>query len=734
MRISPLHCPREKVFTGLATVVFLCLPLILPASLWADTDSDMLLLTMASHTPRRAKTSKVLGPQGGTLAVAGISVSVPPGALGSDRAVTLQQVDPSGYYGASGSRAYNLEMGTGGHCLPVAVAITGVSGGDRSMAVALGDVLDDGSGVASRPLPRLVSGNVQGGILRVSIPATETCETAASTRGLKLASPAVESFSLELAPDWLTTPRGQFVVYHPTALLGSALVEDIIRYAQEASRKLTGMGFEFADTLDFPVTINLVHGLGARDGESGIPLYGKAYGYLNINLDRCIPGNMDNVRATVGHEFFHLVQNTYDPRFSIAIRHPSATPFFLWLAEASSVWFEAGMLDNSDYVSPVFTLNIDTMRNGLETYGNDRTGAQNRGYWASGFQRYLNSQHTGGLVPLIWRKVRAQGATPNDYSDLRAVFEALASPDSVAQDWRCYVGKFISGSTGYPGWPQPASNATLYPDGSTAVMTQPSLEPFSAQKISIIFRNDVSQDFQISALAQSPVISFSLYHGKAQAGPFQFLADLVPGSPRTVTASHGDIYLVAVANTDTQAPYQAPAQATVLVGSSSHADCVWCPDVPANAIVDLKPDLSLIRWTHPTAGYFMATAYYYDQQLQHIQSAICNWENGYQQAQYDYYEDGALMMRSYFDQEGKYNGQKIGYYQNGYPWWIHPYDHGYLEGQLLGYWDNGNIRYRYDRYTHGVMSGYLTTYDAGGACLSRERWVNGSPQYTESCP
>jgi hypothetical protein len=657
---------------------------------------------------------------------------VPPGALVATRSVTLKRAEPSGFYGQD-SRAYVLEMGDGGHCKALDVSFSGLGGPDRSLDVALGDVLADGSGSVSRPVPRLVSGSVISGNLYVSIPPTTTCSSSDDAKQLASGGLQAESFTLELAPDWITTTRGQFTIHYPADPSVDQIVGFIFTNAQTAYSKLAALGFSFDKSFNFPISINLVHGLGQRDGESGLPLSGKADGYININLDRCTPDNMDNIRATIGHEFFHLVQNVYDPRTAIEIRHPSTTPYFLWLGEASSVWFEADMLDNPDYVSPIFVLNIDMMPNGLETYGNNRTEAQNRGYWASGFLRSLRSQRTAGFLTSIWEQARAQGQGAATYSDLGALISGVDSAEATARIWRGFIEQFVSNTTGYLNWPQPASNSVLYPDGSKAVSREAVMEPFSGQKFSIIFRNTVRQDFQIVALSNSQDITFALYQG-TNAGPFQFVSNLTPGAPRTVTARQGDISLVALVNSSTQSPYKTASNATVLVGSTSHRDCIWCPAVPADAIVEELPDNNQVRWLYPSSGVLAGRAMYYDSQLTNVQSAWCYPESGIQQAQYNYYSDGTLQTVEYFDADGKPDGVKLDYYQNGHLWVVTPYSHGLIHGVNLIYWENGNIHYRYDKFTNGVLDGYLTTYDESGLCVTKQKWVNGSPTYQVGCP
>jgi hypothetical protein len=188
------------------------------------------------------------------------------------------------------------------------------------------------------------------------------------------------------------------------AALGAALQEGYDALKETAK---TG-GFSYANRTNWPVEVtvldmnnNGLYGLfyGSKLGDN--------YGWIEINSVNIT--STESVRSTAIHEFFHLVQNLYDPRW--AFNKATRGGPQLWLNEASSVWSE-GLLQPADYVSPQLNANILSPFNGLiaGAKGSD-ADIQNHGYGLASLIKYLIQKRDTSVVLGIWNSIHA-GATP----------------------------------------------------------------------------------------------------------------------------------------------------------------------------------------------------------------------------------------------------------------------------------------------------------------------------------
>jgi len=181
--------------------------------------------------------------------------------------------------------------------------------------------------------------------------------------------------------------KGHFKIYTPAVYIDDAY--NLEQYLEEAYAKFESSAFNFAyqRRSKWPVSVSI------KKLESGtygyfIPSkWGNNYGSMVFNQDYI--SDSKELRLTAGHEFFHLVQALYDPRygFTKAIL-PSS---YYWVEEASSVYAEAYFTDESNYTSSI--------RNGHQMapfkgfLAGAKENAQYHGYGMSAFVKYMSEQY-----------------------------------------------------------------------------------------------------------------------------------------------------------------------------------------------------------------------------------------------------------------------------------------------------------------------------------------------------
>ena len=721
MVATGLPSPSPRFATRLCRFLIqaLCLGFVPFLSLTpASADDDILFFVPAlAGLPAD---SAAIGPAGGTLRAGAASVTVVSGTFDASVQMTLatSRTAPD-FLGRPASRIYDLGIETGRMDKDLAVALSGFGGPDRDVVVAVAERADyDADRATARPA--MVAGQVRSGVLRFTLPATET-QAASNARNLVRNATAPDTptrtgFTFWAVSGFNTMESTHFRLYYPASIQADAdMAQIILNDAEDAYTRLHDMGF-LTTGLSLPLVITVEAGMGTRDGEAGIPLSGKAGQYLNLNVNLCAPTHADKLRATIGHEFFHIVQNLYDPRSALRIRHPRAHPYFLWLSEASSVWFESVVLDSSTYVADVFTSNIDMYRQGPETFV-DHAEAQSIGYYASGFLRHLtDARGSNTLVYDIWKEVRDEGRGTSDYSDLTAVVRAVGSAVTTGAQWTDFVQRLLSKTSGHGGWPEPSASDSRNSYGTLGYVTawdfSAALAPFSAAKWKVGFNKINAGDTDYFArVDSSDSIEYAVFKGTGKPPSYGRLGTVSPGAPLNFSVTEGDSVIVTASNSDTTPPYQTPRNAAVHIGLKD--TCRYCPGIPATATLYLATERERL-WRHATKGHQVAYEVYWDTARTVIAQAECyEYETGCSSTWSTWYENGNREWERVFDCDGQANGVLKHYYGTGVPDEFTTYAHGLQTGAYTKYYENGN--YQITGYkTNGAWTGTWTWYDENG--------------------
>ena len=718
---------------------------LFPNNTIAASNDDLLLMTIpALHPPQSA--SRSIGPAGGSLRAGASTVTFPVASFDAVTTVSLGQETPQTTYGlAPDGIGYTLTMDDA--CLRQQASLRlHVGGANRQVAVAMTESLRFADETASANLPEIVVGTVSGGVLTLTLPASAECPspTADQTRqsdDAPLADvPTKRAITFWAISGFRAETSAHFYLAYPIGILGESTdyPQLILNAAESAYSKLCAMGFDFAASFAWPFRLNILSGMDENDGLTAIPLSGKRYQYIDLNAALCAPGKEDAIKATVGHEFFHAIQNIYDPRSAIAIRNTKLFDIhYLWLSEASSVWFEASMLNDANYASPVFLKNTEMASHGLET-GTSAGEIQNIGYWASGFVRYLRQDRGSDAFILdLWNAVRSQGTGTAGYSDLRALMDTVGGSTTLAAKWTTFSNLYHTKNTGYANWVIPPGDRTWLAAAQTSADIVSDLTPFSNRKLLFSFNTTpAAPTYILSVLTPSANLNHALYKGTSAAGPFTSLGNLRYGFPQTFTVSKDDLYMVSVTNTDSTAPYTATDRSVVHIGPQNI--CAFCEDVPTSAAYSQGVNAGAAwKYWRPSAGSsnYYAAAMYYDGAAAKPKSVICNCPTNYiTRSNITYYESGGLERISLYDTNGSGHGTWLSYFDGGILWSEIHYEHGLKNGPWLVNHASGLSSYR-GNYANDKKNGTFIKYNTAGSAVLTCVYANDELQSgpTEGC-
>jgi len=214
-------------------------------------------------------------------------------------------------------------------------------------------------------------------------------------------------------------------------------------YLEAAFDTCSNMGFNL-HSLQNPISVSVIKTndyWGAYASDDNIP------DQSDLDKDILNPGLMEisddalsndlELRATIIHEFFHLVQDLYE------FTSPDHEPEQAWLEEALSTWIEAKLVGNSKYISDVLPSRAANMLNGWQKTGSDEVIADHGYGMAPMINRFHATYKDEGIVH-IFNEIK-NGVVPGDLTDpVDAIKDAMVSP--VAGFWHGVLTDYIAGS------------------------------------------------------------------------------------------------------------------------------------------------------------------------------------------------------------------------------------------------------------------------------------------------
>lgn len=193
--------------------------------------------------------------------------------------------------------------------------------------------------------------------------------------------------------------KGHFAIYGSEQYASVAI--DLGNYLEDAYDKFisSDFGFDYSRRTKWPVKVTIKDLGGEKDGVFVPSKWGNNHGTIEIDDD--LMSDKPALRATAAHEFFHLVQALYDPRWGFT--KGTSKPSHFWLEEAASVWSEGYFSENPNYVS--------TNRGGNEKepfkgwlYDINNKPAEH-GYGMSALLKYISNSYGTSKIKAVFQKI-----------------------------------------------------------------------------------------------------------------------------------------------------------------------------------------------------------------------------------------------------------------------------------------------------------------------------------------
>lgn len=227
------------------------------------------------------------------------------------------------------------------------------------------------------------------------------------------------SFSIEPFDDFESTPaldtlhlyvgliknyevfssKGHFAIYGSEQFASQAI--DLGIYLEEAYEKFksTDFGFDYSRRTKWPVKVTIKELGGETDGVFVPSKWGNNHGTIEIDDD--LMADKPALRATAAHEFFHLVQALYDPRWGFT--KGISKPAHYWLEEAASVWSEGFFSENPHYYSKNRAGNEkDPFKGWLHNIDNKPAA---HGYGMSALMKYISTNYGQNKIKEVFQKI-----------------------------------------------------------------------------------------------------------------------------------------------------------------------------------------------------------------------------------------------------------------------------------------------------------------------------------------
>ena len=244
---------------------------------------------------------------------------------------------------------------------------------------------------------------------------------------------------------------GSFLLFFPADTVSEADVNSIAAVLEQTKSKLVTLGLNWDRRTRWPMRV-VIYPFASGDsdkwGMAEPSILGLNYHSISLNASKLSSGVSDDLKATVSHELFHILQNLYDPRDAFRIAKVPGS--WLWFQEAASTWFESVAAGDPNQVPAIVRQDNYAFlsRHGLEYQPGDPTAVQNHGYGATIFLHYLAAKAGGNTVVgniLKEGLLRAPGLLANS---ARWPVEGTASvlPGMLSEHWRNFVIEYAEGS------------------------------------------------------------------------------------------------------------------------------------------------------------------------------------------------------------------------------------------------------------------------------------------------
>ncbi len=444
-----------------------------------------------------------IGTAGGTVVADGLMMKFPQGAVSNPVNVVVTQTSADLTFNAGStvlSGAYRIEIGADLQ-QPVTLSFaakTAAGGTDMPLAAVVdGQFTDMYNATPHRGIKLLeVAVGADGYTVTLPASASSTANTALQSRSavrrLAAAPASNNSFTIYIFAGYAMKSSAHFNIRYPARGCNSLVMNQWLQNAEEAYSRLVGtMKFD-PFGLAMPATRMTMDVVDLGPTEWGalsfhtwtLGLFNNLVIQFELPTRVCNSPTQDQDRemeVTIGHEFFHGIQNTYDPAHALIKSIWGSRGLCLY--DASSTWFEGEMLDTPSYLGEPARAEIFS-GNAFYTKGlgyGCASDPRGYGYGGSTFLRYLTNKFGADLVLVLWRNI-LNGA------GFGVPIDAMKSAKiDVASEWDAFSTKLVLGTTGM-GWPIPVADSTLvYKTGAPPLSVVDSMYQLSTKKHKLDF-------------------------------------------------------------------------------------------------------------------------------------------------------------------------------------------------------------------------------------------------------
>jgi uncharacterized protein (TIGR03437 family) len=467
------------------------------------------------------QTATVTAAGGGTLSATGASIQVSAGAFAQDTIVSLGTLNKApAPTGGIVSAFYRLEGVPSTVNAPITVTL------DPAAPIPDGEVflVMQPDNTDPEVGPTVFPAQVVNGKLVSQLPAypqgpTPGAQMELSRLRASLAGPNPDAtLATDSKVTWMlwmmaglspsTSSQGHFIIHMPKGY--TSVEQQLDQSLEYAWTQISNLGLSWLKRGNSAIEIYVFSynswwsvilggssgGEGANPGNEETEFWAKDNIGLCINLDPIAGGDasaLGDARITAGHELLHVMQSQYDPRAYFVTMRSSP---WLWMDEASAVWFEKVMTADPNYVDTIASGNLDyLLKAGLEmttTWGGLGIGpstVQNHGYGASSFLQFLAPASPGNPDTRIGDVLKLM-ATPStigltassEYSATQALGMVFSN---LPAQWVSYCQKWLeqnlyAGPINYPTFQQVTNSVAA--DGYAA-----SDQPFSGTSVTLTY-------------------------------------------------------------------------------------------------------------------------------------------------------------------------------------------------------------------------------------------------------
>lgn len=285
-----------------------------------------------------------IGTDGGTLSSTEFNLVIPPGAFTDMSHLKVSKSETTKpFENEQSTPLYTLEGLPDAISKPLSLSIKANAQSKDETFLAIGEECFISSLDTLDVTYHLIAGQIESGWYIFEIPAMDTDDSKSIT------TPEPLYINLAVVTTYTTVEGQYFQIHTPINMVSQA--EGLLTMLNTAREKLINSPYpmDLSGRTEWPVKVIVKKLSNAAYGYYNNSRWGDNYGYLEFNSMHM--SEVDQLAVTAGHEFLHLAQSLYDPRW--AIPQARYRPDWHWVNEATAVWIEEKFSNNPDYFSVI---------------------------------------------------------------------------------------------------------------------------------------------------------------------------------------------------------------------------------------------------------------------------------------------------------------------------------------------------------------------------------------------